>query len=71
MSAPTPKKGWELAPSRLAPLREFLTPLGAHANALNGWHAEEKERQGGESAGFRDAEFISPEGKRLRSHKCR
>ena len=64
---PTPKKGWELAPARLAQLRKNLKALGADDNALSGWHAEEKERQGGESAGFRDAEFVSPSNKRFRS----
>ena len=67
---PTPKKGWELAPARLAQLRKNLKALGADDNALSGWHAEEKERQGGESAGFRDAEFVSPSNKRFRSQKA-
>ena len=31
---PTPKKGWELAPARLAQLRKNLKALGADDNAV-------------------------------------
>ena len=63
------------APARLESLREYLASLGAKADALDGWRAEEKERQSGASAGTSDFFYTSPPfagyptGKRFRSFK--